>query len=147
MQLKEQVKADLTASLKEGNSMRAMTLRMLLAAMVNKEKEGKGEVAEDQFLQVVATEVKKRREAAEAFEKGGRPELVAKEKQELEVLLRYLPEQLTEAAVRDLVKEAVSKTGASSVKDMGKVMAELAPKTKGKADGAFVSSVVKELLS
>ncbi|MDP2735407.1 MAG: GatB/YqeY domain-containing protein [bacterium] len=147
MQLKEQVKQDLISSLKAGDSLRSLTLRMLLAAMVNKEKEGKGEVTEDQLLEVVAAEAKKRREAAEAFAKGGRSEQALKEQEELKVLLYYLPEQLSEQEIRDLVKEAVAKTGASSIKDMGKVMAHLAPQTKGRADGGKVSFVVKELLS
>jgi hypothetical protein len=147
MQLKEQVKQDLISSLKAGDSLRSLTLRMLLAAMVNKEKEGKGEVTEDQLLQVVAAEAKKRREAAEAFLKGGRSEQASKEQEELKVLLGYLPEQLSEQEIRDLAQEAVATTGASSIKDMGKVMAHLAPQTKGRADGAKVSFVVKELLS
>ena len=145
MSLKDKIQEDIKVSLKAGDQVRSLTLRMLLSAMVNKEKEGK-KVTEEQFLDVVSSEAKKRREAREAFLKGERPELAEKEEAELEVLLLYLPEQLTEEEIRALVKEAVQKTGAKSVKDMGKVMGELAPQTKGKADGALVSKIVKESL-
>ncbi|MDP4007033.1 MAG: GatB/YqeY domain-containing protein, partial [bacterium] len=104
------------------------------------------ELSGEEMQDVVATEAKKRREAAEAFLKGGRPELAEKEKKELQVLLAYLPEQLTEEQIRHFVKEAIVKTEAQSPKDMGKIMGELAPKVKGKADGALVANIVKELL-
>ena len=145
MYLKGKIQEDITSALKAGDRVRTGTLRMLLAAMVNKEKEGK-EVSEEQLGDVVATEAKKRREAKEAFEKGGRPELAQKEKAELEVLTPYLPEQLSEEEITELVKKAVEKTKATTQKDMGKVMGELAPLVKGKADGALVSKIVKESL-
>ena len=131
MSLKDTVQEDLKVSLKARDEVRSLTLRMLLAAIVNKEKEGK-EVTEEQFLDVALFEAKKRREAEEAFLKGGRPELAEKEKAELEVLFSYLPEQLTEDQIKALVKEAIKKVGAASAKDMGKVMGELAQKTKEK---------------
>jgi len=146
MELKEKIQEDLKTSLKAGDQVRVSTLRMLLAAITNKEKEGK-EITEEQLQEVIATEAKKRREAAEAFKKGGRQESAEKEKQELEVLLSYLPEQLTEDQIRALVKEAIEKTRALTIKDMGKVMGELAPTIKGKADGGEVSRIVKEILS
>ena len=145
MSLKDNIQEDLKASLKAGDQVRSLTLRMLLAAMVNKEKEGK-EVTEEQLQDVVSSEAKKRREAEEAFLKGGRPELAEKEKAELEVLFSYLPEQLTEDEIRTLVKEAIQKTGATDPKDMGKVMGKLAPQVKGKADGGVVAKVVQQLL-
>ena len=153
MALKEKIQEDLKVSLKAGDQVRSLTLRMLLAAMVNKEKEplrraqGKDEELSDEEMQaVVAAEAKKRREAQEAFLKGGRPELAEKEKAELDVLLSYLPEQLTEEQIRTLAYEAIQKTGATSQKDIGRVMRELALKTQGKADGAVVSKIVKESL-
>lgn len=145
MSLKDKIQEDLKTSLKVRDQVRCLTLRMLLAAMVNKEKEGK-EVTEEQLHDVVASEAKKRREAEEAFLKGGRPELAEKEKAELEILLSYLPEQLTEDQITTLVKEAIAKVGATGPKDMGKVMGELAPQVRGKADGAMVSKIVKESL-
>lgn len=146
MSLKDKVQEDLKTSLKARDEVRSLTLRMLLAAIMNKEKEGK-EVTEEQFLDVVAFEAKKRREAKEAFIKGERPELAKKEEAELEVLLPYLPAQLTEEEIKDLVQKAIEKTGATDQKDMGKVMGELAPQVKGKADGGLVAKIVQELLA
>ena len=146
MSLKDKVQEDLKVSLKARDEVRSLTLRMLLAAIMNKEKEGK-EVTEEQFLDVVAFEAKKRREAKEAFIKGERPELAQKEQAELEVLLPYLPSQLTEEEIKDLAVKAIEKTGATDQKDMGKVMGELAPQVKGKADGALVAKTVQELLA
>ena len=151
MNLKEQLKEDLKVSLKERDEVKTGTLRMLMAAITNKEKEasrrGKDEELSDGEMQdVVATEAKKRREASDAFLKGARPELAEKEQQELKILLAYLPEQLTEEQIQELVKKAIQKTKAQDIKDMGKVMGELAPQIKGKADGAVVSKIVKESL-
>ena len=120
---------------------------MLLAALTNKEKEKGEELADEQIQQVIATEAKKRKEAAEAFEKGGKSEMAEQEKKELEILQAYLPEQMGEEEIRKLVKEAIAKTGAQSPQDMGKVMAALMPQTKGKADGALVSQIVKQSLT
>lgn len=145
MSLKDTIQEDIKTSLKARDDVRSLTLRMLLAAIMNKEKEGK-EVTEEQFLDVVVFEAKKRREAREAFLKGERPELAKKEEAELEILLPYLPTQLTEEEIKDLVQRAIEKTGASDKKDMGKVMGELAPQVKGKADGALVAKTVQELL-
>jgi len=145
MFLKDKVQEDLKVSLKTRDEVRSLTLRMLLAAIMNKEKEGK-EVTEEQFLDVVLFEAKKRREAKEAFIKGERPELAQKEQAELEVLLPYLPAQLTEEEIKDLAVKAIEKTGAVNQKDMGKVMGELTPQVKGKADGALVAKIVQELL-
>ena len=98
-------------------------------------------------MEAAANEIKKSREAIELYEKGGRPELAEKEKKEMEVLQKYLPEQFSEEEIRALVKEAVSKTGAKEMKDMGKVMAELMLKVKGKADAGLISKIVKNSLS
>ena len=146
MNLKEQLKEDLKVSLKERDEVKTGTLRMLMAAITNKEKEGK-EVTDEQLQDVVATEAKKRREASDAFLKGARPELAEKEQQELKILLTYLPEQLTEEQIQELVKKAIQETKAQDIKDMGKVMGMLAPLVKGKADGAVVSKIVKESLA
>ena len=156
MNLKEQLKEDLKVSLKERDEVKTGTLRMLMAAITNKEKEAlrlaslaqdkSTELTDEEIQQVVATEAKKRREASDAFLKGARPELAEKEQQELKILLAYLPEQLTEEQIQELVKEAIQKTKAQDIKDMGKVMGKLAPLVKGKADGAVVSKIVKESL-
>lgn len=157
MILKEKIKQDLKTALKEARELEILTLRQLSAAFLNKEKEkqyklskqgaeGDFALTEEEMIDAVSAETKKRREAIEGFEKGGRQESADKERKELEILQKYLPEQLSEDEIRNLVKEAVAKTGAKEIKDMGKVMAELSPKTKGRADGGLVSRIVKELL-
>ena len=145
--MKKQIQDDLKQAMKAGDSLKTGALRMLLAALTNKEKEKGEELADEQIQQVIATEAKKRKEAAEAFEKGGKREMAEQEKRELEILQAYLPEQMGEEEIRKLVKEAIAKTGALSPQDMGKVMAALMPQTKGKADGALVSQIVKEQLA
>jgi hypothetical protein len=154
MILKEKIQQDLKKALSGGDTISLSTLRMLSAALLNKEKEKRYKLKKEQdisltdeeIVEVVVSEVKKRKEAIFEFEKGGRQDLVEKEKRELEVLMRYLPEQLSEEEIKKLVKEAVEKTGAKSIKDMAKVMAELMPKVKGRADGAQVSKIVKTFL-
>ena len=106
MNLKEQLKEDLKVSLKERDEVKTGTLRMLMAAITNKEKEGK-EVTDEQLQDVVATEAKKRREASDAFLKGARPELAEKEQQELKILFAYLPDQLTEEQIQERAKKAI----------------------------------------
>ena len=145
--MKQNIQEELKKALLQRDELKTGTLRMLLAALINKEKEkNQGPLTEEQIQSVILSEVKKRKEAVEAFTKGGRPEMADKESKELEILQKYLPEQLPEEEVRKLVQEAIAQTGAAKAQDMGKVMAVLMPKVKGKADGAFVSAVVKELL-
>ena len=145
--MKKQIQEDVREAMKAGDEIKKDTLRMLLASLINKEKEkGKEELSEEEAQQVLVTEAKKRKEAAEAFAKAGKEEMATKEEQELKILQAYLPEQLSEDEVRKLVQEAIEKSGAQSAQDIGKVMGILMPHVKGKADGALVSSVVKYLL-
>lgn len=162
---KESIQRDLTESMKARDEARTGTLRMLLAAMSNREKEKQYAISkkdpalspeelaqkvwltDEEAMEVVAGEVKKRKEAAREFEKGNRQDLAKKELREADILMKYLPPQLSEQELRSLVAEAVRSAGASSIKDMGKVMALLSPTTKGRADGAVVSSMIKELLN
>ena len=145
--MKQNIQEELKAALLQRDELKTGTLRMLLAALVNKEKEKNvGPLTEEQTQDIILSEAKKRREAIEAFKKGGRPEMAEKERKELEILQKYLPEQLSEEEVRKLVQEAIAQTGVSSQKDMGKVMAALMPKVSGKADGSLVRALVKELL-
>lgn len=153
--LKEEIKSDLNKALKEGDEIKRSTLRMLLAAVLNKEKEKKykekleedTELADEEIIDVISSEAKKRKESIIEYEKGERQSLAEKEKAELEILQKYLPEQLPEEEVKKLAKEIVEEVGAQDIKDMGKVMAELMPKLKGRADGGLVSKIVKELLT
>jgi len=152
--LKEAIKEDLNQALKKGDEIKCSTLRMLLAAVLSKEKEKKYkekieeevELADEEMIDVISSEAKKRKESIIEYEKGERQSLAEKEKAELEILQKYLPEQLSEEEIKQLIEEAIEKTGAQDIKDMGKVMAELMPKLKGRADGGLVSKIVKELL-
>jgi len=154
MSLKENIQTDLTTSIKEKKEVELSVLRQLFAAFLNKEKEKRfsskeekdAQLTEEEVQEVVAAEAKKRKEAIEGFEKGGRKESAEKEKKELEILKKYLPEQMAEEELKKLVQEAIEKVGAQELKDMGKIMAELMPKIKGRADGNQVSQIVKELL-
>ena len=150
--MKERIQNDIRKALKAGEEMKVGTLRMVLAFLINKEKDlpadrkGK-ELSDEEAMDVLQTEAKKRREAIEAFEKGGRPELAEKEKKELEILKEYLPEQLSAKEIENFVTQAIEKTGAASMQDIGKVMGALMPQVKGKADGNLVSRIVKEKLT
>jgi len=154
MALKEKIHIDLIEALKSKEELKTSVLRLLSSAILNKEKEkryksGKAEdisLIDEEIIDVISSEIKKRKEAADLYEKGGRAELSQKEKKEIEFLKAYLPEQLSETELQKLVKEAIEKTGAKEPKDMGKVMAELMPKVKGKADNSLVSRIVKESL-
>ena len=104
-------------------------------------------MTDEQVLEVISSEIKKRKDAIALYEQGKRPELAEREKKEIDILKKYLPEQLSEEELRKLVSESIEKTGASEMKDMGKIMADLMPKVKGKADNSEISKIVKELLS
>lgn len=159
--LKEKLKADVKEALKAGDSNRRTVLGMVLSAIQNKELEKRakaakveggsdlataGELTDDEVLAVVASEVKKRKESIAVFEQGGRPELAADEKKEVELLSGYLPEQLSKAALQTLVQEGITATGATTIKDMGKVVGYVMGKAKSAADGQVVSALVKEEL-
>lgn len=149
--LKDRLRADLTVAMKARDEVRASTLRMVLTAVTNAEVAGKAarELSDDEVVGVLATEAKKRREAATAFEDGGRPEMAAKERAEAEVIADYLPEQLTEAEIADLVTSAIEQVGArgDGMRAMGKVMGVVSPQVKGRADGAVVAAEVRRQLA
>lgn len=149
-ELKDRLRADLTTAMKARDSLRSSTLRMVLAAVTNAEVAGKQarELSDDEVVTVVGSEAKKRREAAEAFDAGNRPELAQKERDEAGVLADYLPEQLTPAQVAAIVSEAVEAAGAAGegMRAMGKVMGIVQPQVKGRADGAVVAAEVKRQL-
>ena len=133
--------------LKEGDTLSRSVLGMLLAAIMNKELAKGKEATQEEIIEIIFSELKKRKESVLAFEKGNRKDLADKERAEIKVLEKYLPEQMPEDELRKIIKEAVGKTGATTVKDMGKVMAEIMPQIKGKADGSLVSKIVKESLT
>jgi len=145
--LRERLQADTTAAMRSGDSLRRDVLRMAQNTMYNIEKAKKVTLSEDEVLGVLTREVKTRRESVEAFRSGGREDLAAKEEAEIAILQGYLPDALTEAEIGALVEEAVAATGASSARDLGKVMGWLSPKTRGRADGKVVSGLVAQALA
>jgi uncharacterized protein YqeY len=144
--LKQRVHEEMTEALRAGDKVRLGALRMLAAAITNREKEVRRELSDDEVREVAAREVKRRTESIEAFERGGRADLVEKETAERDVLKRYAPEQLSEAEVEALIDEAIAATGASTPKEMGKVMGAVMAKAKGRADGAVVQAMVRSRL-
>lgn len=165
MALKGNIRENLKEAVKNREELKSSVLRLLLSAIFNKEKEKRyklskekpefeekdlekeSQLVDEEVIEVISSEIKKRKESIELFEKGKREDLVDKETKEKEILEKYLPEQLSEEEIKKLVKEAIEKIGAKEIKDMGKVMAELMPQVKGKADGSLVSKIVKELLT
>lgn len=144
--LKQKIKNDLNEALKKGDDVSRSVLGMVLAAIMNKELAKAKESTDEEAIEILFSELKKRKESVAAFEKGNRQDLADKEKKEIEILQKYLPELMSEEEIRRVVKSAVEKTGAKDAKDMGRVMKEIAPQVKGKADGSLVSKIVKETL-
>jgi len=149
--LKDQLRSDLTSSIKARDALRSSTLRMVLTAVTNAEVAGKEarELSDEDVLGVLTSESKKRREAAEAFEGAGRTEQAAKERAEAEVIAGYLPEQLSEEEITALVSATIDQLGAreDGMRAMGRVMGVLTQKTKGRADGGVVAAAVRSQLS
>lgn len=163
MTVKEKIQRDLTQAIKTGDSLKLSVLRMISAAAHNKEIEKRTKLSkggglapaeieeqsrlgDEEMLEVLASELKKRKEAALEYGKGGRRDLAEKEKAETEILKQYLPEELSDEELRKIAAETVKEAGAQTQKDFGKVMSALMPKIKGRADGAKVGQVVRELL-
>ncbi len=147
MSLKQQIISDLTASMKAQDAPRTSTLRMVKAAMMNREIEKGGELDDDEMSKLLRSLVKQRRDSVEQYEKGGRLELADKEKTEIEVIEAYLPQAASRDEIEAAVAAAISETGAGSMKDMGRVMKAVQAALAGKnADGRTVSEVVKAKL-
>jgi len=148
MSLKQQIISDMTAAMKAQDSARTSTLRMVKAAITNREKEGGGELTDEDVQKLLRSQVKQRRDSVEQFEKGGRQELADKEKAEIAIIESYLPQAAAQEEIDQAVAAAIAETGASSMKDMGAVMKAAMVKLAGKnADGKLVSETVKLKLS
>jgi uncharacterized protein YqeY len=147
MSLRDRLKEDVAAAMRSGNTQQRDTLRMALSALALVEKELKRDANDDEALGVIVKAVKTRKESVDAYTAANRSDLAAAEEAEISILSAYLPEQLSDAAVDALVKEAIAATGATSAKEMGKVMGWLAPKTKGKVDGKVLSGKVTAALA
>ena len=146
MSLKDRISEDMKEAMKAHEKDRLAVIRMVRSAIRQTEIDGKKELDDEGVIAVISKELKMRKDSLEEFGKGGREDLVEKTRAEIEVLLPYLPEQLSEEDVKAMVEDAVKETGAASVKDMGKVMGVLMPKVKGRADGKLVNRLVKAAL-
>lgn len=148
--LKQKFQEELKQSMLAKDKLKTSVLRLLLSAINYYEiqKGGAGyEATDEDVLSVIQKEVKQRKESIKQFKAGGRQDLTDKEQKELEILQKYLPEQMSENQIREIVKETIREIGTATAADMGKVMSALMPKVKGKADGSLVSKIVKEELS
>ncbi len=146
MTLKERLNDDLKSAMKQKEELRLAAIRQIRGAIQKKEIDAGRDLAEDDMLKVIGTLIKQHKESIEMFEKGGRAELVAKEQEELTVLESYVPQQMSESEVKAVILEAMQATGATSAKDIGKVMKAVMAKTQGRADGKMVNQLVKEML-
>ena len=147
MTLAERIRSDLEQALRRTDKVRCSVLRLVLAGIRNAEIDQQKTLDDAGILGVMGKEAKKRRESIEAFEKGNRQDLVAQEKAELAILLEYLPEQMSREEIVAAAHKVISELGATSPSDKGRVMSQLMPLVKGKAQGQEVSAVVSELLS
>jgi uncharacterized protein YqeY len=145
--LRDRIQSDVTAAMRSGDTLRRDVLRMVQSAAYTVEKRDKRTLTDDDYASVISRESKTRRESVEAFRAGSREDLATKEEAEIAILAEYLPEQLSEPEIQALVNEAISATGASSARDLGKIMGWLSPKTRGRADGKRVSELVAKSLA
>ncbi len=149
MALKERLRGDLTEAIRSRDELTSGTIRMVLTAITMEEVSGKEarQLSEAEVITVLSREAKKRREAAEAYDAGSRPDKAALERAEGEVIARYLPTQLSDVELQQMIKDAIAETGAAGPAGMGLVMKVLSPKIAGKADGGVVSAAVKAALA
>ena len=147
MSLQDRVQTDIAVAMRGGDALRRDVLRMVASAAYNLEKREGRPLTDDEYLAVLSREVKTRRESVEAFRSGGRIDLAEKEEAEIAIIGEYLPAALTEDEIASLVQEGIAATGASSARDMGKVMGWLAPRTRGRADGKHLSELVVQALA
>ena len=145
--IKDRLQEDWKTALKAKDRFTTSVISTAKAAILLVEKTDNRKLEEDEVISILAKEVKQRRESMLEFEKGNRQDLVDQCKAEIEILLKYLPQQLGEEEVKQIVKESAEELGANSIKDMGKVMSAVRPKVVGRADGNFVSQLVKEYLN
>jgi hypothetical protein len=147
MSLIDQIESDLKEAMRARDELRTGTLRLTLAALRSSEKELGRPLKEDEELQVLQRERKRRTEAAEAFRDAGREEQASQEERELEVIEEFMPEPLAEEELERIVDDAIAETGATSLRDLGRVMADVMPQVAGRADGSTVSQLVREKLA
>jgi len=145
--LKSRLNQDLKEALKAKDEVKLRTVRMLLAAIKNFEVEKMTPVTDEDIFQIMSKEIKKRQEAIEMYEKGGRQDLAQAERQEIEVIQSYMPKQLSEEEIKEIAKKVISELNLKGPKDVGVAMKAIMPQVKGRADGKLVNRIVSELLS
>lgn len=146
MSLKERLLNDLKQSMKEKDTLKKSCITMVRAAILQVEKDKKVQLNDDEIVDIIAKQVKQGKDALEDFKKADRQDLIEQTQKEMDVLTKYLPQQLSEDEIEQIVSETISEVGATSMKDMGKVMGAIMPKVKGKADGSLVNKFVKQHL-
>lgn len=146
MSFKERLMADLKASMKNKDKVRKDVITMVRAAIKQKEVDERVELSDEDIIELIAKQVKQKKDALKDFEKGGRQDLVELTQKEIDILMEYLPEQLSEDEIDEIVKAAIEEIGASTMKDMGKAMSYVMPKVKGRADGSLVNKIVRQYL-
>lgn len=146
MDLKQTLREDLIGAMKSRDSLKVDTLRLLTSEIKNKEIDLRQDLRDEEILSLVTTQVKKRKEAAALYAKGGRPDLQEKEEKELSILQGYLPEPVAEGVLRDRIQQVITEEGAQGMKDMGKVMKVVISEFRGRAGGGLVKDLVSELL-
>ncbi len=146
MSVMERLDQDMKQAMKDKAALKLSVIRMVKAAIKNEEINKGGTLSDDDILSILTRELKQRRESLQEFEKAGRDDLAVKTREEIEVLTSYLPAQLSEDELRQLVRETIAAVGASTKKEMGKVMGAVMPKVKGRADGTLVQKIVSEEL-
>ncbi|HDD53122.1 MAG TPA: GatB/YqeY domain-containing protein [Thermosulfidibacter takaii] len=147
MSLKDRVLQDMKEAMKARDQLRLSTLRLLVSEIKNREIDAKGELKDEDILALIQKAVKQRQDSIAQYEKGGRQDLAEKEKAEMEILKAYLPEELSKEAILKIIDQAIAATGASSPKEMGRVMREVMPRVKGRADGKLVNELVRKRLA
>lgn len=147
MTLKEQLLEDMKTAMKEKDLIRKETIQMVRSGILQVEKDKKVTLDDEGVIEVIAKEVKRRKDVLPDYEKSGRADLIDGIKTEIEVLLHYLPSQLTEEELEPIVEQTIKETGAASMRDMGKIMSAIMPKIKGRADGRTVNEMIKKILS
>ena len=146
MSLKERLLEDMKNAMKDKDVIKKNTVQMARAAILQVEKDNRITLDDDGIIDILAKEVKKRRESLPDFEKSGRQDLIENLKAEIDVLLQYLPQQLTEEELEVIVRQAIQDTGAATVKDTGRIMQAVMPQVKGRADGKMINSIVKKII-
>ena len=147
MSLKEQLMDDLKSAMKEKNTIKKNVVTMIRAAILQYEKDNKCELDDEGIRELVAKQLKQRKDALVEFERGKRQDLVEQTESEINIILSYLPAQLTENELKDIVKEAITRLNITDLKQMGKIMGDVMPKVKGRADGKAINEAAKEILS